>query len=368
MVSVLLCGFTYPQFMPGIIAATISVCLVTVVWNRKANIGLYVRKSILIISLLIISTLILLPYILSISTGMKGSVEIFKVKFILLNMVSYFVVCLPILVVIFLNIKFLWRNLDKRVLVIIFAVVAATFCCYVSLHMPLNNEYKSLILSLTTIGILGGISFVGMKQWCNRGVIFILVLLLMYPLFDRIYSRMRYLEYLPVEYLEKGKFIYSQNLEKNELYDWIRNKTNVNDVFIDKDNCLPVFAQRQLFITVDKTQTVKTKTGRFQFTNPGYIFSMETFFQVIFGYDRKLIKNRINIAKTIYSLDRDLMPEKRKRLCDKHSNIYVIIRNASFRKIFKQKGYDRVFQSSQGNFIVYLYQNKPKPESLEVPQ
>lgn len=345
LLSVAGCGFVYPQFLPGIMASGVLVCLVNLLWHRKENLGLYVRKSLLIIGLLTISGLIVYPYVSSIGSSAKGSIELFNVKSLSLNGVTYLIVCFPILLVIFLSRRFLGKNLDKRVLIIILAVIAATFCCYIFIHLPLTNEYKFLMLSMVTLGILGGVSFGAMRQRWNKSIVFMLLLIFVFPAFSSIYTKLRHYEHLPSRYVEKGKYIYSKNVEENELYEWIRRETNTDDVFIDSELVLPVLAQRPLFVAWNKQ--VKGRARAY----PGYGFIWR-FFQSIWGYDADLVRKRNNIVYSIYSSNRQLSSGQKEELFA-YNNIYVIVRKAFVRRAFSKEGFNEVFRSSQGNFLVY---------------
>ncbi|MHC4457022.1 MAG: hypothetical protein ACYS0I_08005 [Planctomycetota bacterium] len=339
--------FVYPQFLPGIMASIVLICLVNIVFKRKENLARHLRKSLLIIGLLIISTLIMYPYISSISSGMKSHLQIFKLSSLLTNTKNYFVLCFPILLVIFLSRKFLAENLDKRVLIIILTVVAATFCCYIFICLPFASEYKFLVLSVVTLGILGGISFGAMRQRWNKSIIFILLLIFMFPAFSNIYTKLRHYENLPSRYVEKGKYLYSKNTEENQLYEWIRKETNTDDVFIDSEVILPILAQRPLFVAWNK----KGKRPA-TILYPGYGFIWR-FVQLVWGYDIDLVVSRNNIVNTIYRSNRELTSKQKEELLASGTNAYLIVRKAFLRKPFAREGFNEVFRSSKGNFLVY---------------
>jgi len=218
--------------------------------------------------------------------------------------------------------------------------------------MPLNVEYKALILSTVTLGILGGISLSAMRQWCSKNVIFILLLLFIFPSFSNIYTKLRRFDRLPVTYVEKGKYIYSKNPEENELYEWVRKETTKDDVFIDALPFLPVFAQRQLFVASDVSFI--GEAGQFRIGNPGYGFPFSIVLQTIYGCDPNLLESRKNIINSIYSLNRELTSEQIDQLSTSSlDNIYVIIRKVIFQDTFNQQGFDEVFRSSKNNYLVY---------------
>lgn len=354
-ISILAGGFIYPQFVPGIIATVIVVCGISFVMNRKTEPSVYLKKNVLVVVLLAIGIIILYPYISSVSSGTKGQIELFNVDALLANLTNFIVLCFPISVIIFLSRRILKINTDRQALVIIFAAAAAMFCCYIFIHMPWTNEYKFLTLSMVTLGIPAGLSLTVVKQRWNGTIVFILLLFFIYPAFNNIDAKLKHLSYLPILYSEKGRYIHPNNLEENELYEWIREKTSSDDVFVDTELMLPVFAQRKLFIAIDKH--VSGHPAGY----PGYSFVLTTFFRLICAYEMDLIINRTRTVTTIYNSSKPLSPQQKSELCGSGNNIYVIVRKAIVRKTFDRNEFTGVFRSTNGSFLVYRYEgNSPE--------
>jgi hypothetical protein len=358
--SVLAIGFIYPQFLPGVFASTICICLANIILYGKEKM-IYLRKVFLIITSLMIGLILISPYFFSISSGIKGGIELFKTESLLLNTISYLIVFFPILTVIFLNRRFLWNYSDKNVLFAVLASTIATFGCYVCMHMSYNNEYKALLLSEITLGILGGIALSNMKQWCNKFIVFIVLIACMFPTFDIINQKLSRFDLVPVMFAEKGKALCAKDTEEDELYEWIRKKTNVDDVFFDTTPNIPVFAQRQLFIATDTVVKGTDETGQqFQIYNPGYNYGIRNHLEKTCGYDPVWVRNRYDILKKIYNPNQELTQEQTEELFSSNNRVYIVVRKAMFPEPFKNVLFDKVFQSSRGDFSVYCYSpNKP---------
>ncbi|RKY10561.1 MAG: hypothetical protein DRP65_06410 [Planctomycetota bacterium] len=340
-------GFFYPQFLPGVIAATVTSCLVNMLCRRMQDGAPCFPRSVTAMGLLIAGCSILYPYFASINSGVKGRIQFFNIKSLFMNAAIYIIICFPVLLIIFLNRKYLAKNVDRRVLVTIVSVTVATLGCYLCIHLTWTNEYKFSMLSMITLGILGGVAFRLMAKWCKKSVVFILLLLFMFPAFNNIYTRLRYFDFFELPYIEKGKYIYSRNFEENELYEWIRNNTNVEDVFIDTEPLLPVLAQRHIYVALDRQ--VQGRIVR----SPGYSFLLADFFRLICGYERELIDKRTGIVYTIYSSNRNLTTAQKEDLFAVGNRVYVIVRKADIRSNLNKRGFEKVFQSARSNFLVY---------------
>lgn len=358
--SLLATGFIYPQFLPGAVASALCICLVNGFTGNKEKTG-YLRKVFLTITPLIIGLLFISPYFFSISSGIKGGVELFKSEPLLLNAVSSLIIFFPILIVIFLNRKYLWNLSDRGGLFAIIAATIAALGCYICMHMSYHNEYKSLVLAEITLGILGGIALSNMKQWCNKIIVFVLLIAFAFPMFDIVNQKLSRFESIGVMFEEKGKALCAKDTEENELYEWIRSQTNVSDVFFDTTPNIPVLAQRQLFIGMDATIKGKDKKGQpFQIYNPGYDYGIKSHLENTCGYDTALVRGRYEILRNIYNPKQKLTKEQTEQLFSSNNKIYIIVRRESFPKSYKYRDFDKVFQSSRSNYSVYRYDsNKP---------
>jgi len=349
-ISILGAGFVYPQFFPAIIASTGCLCVVNVFRNTRQERTRYLKKSAWTVTALAIATLVIYFYISSITSGMKEGIEWFNLKQALLNAATYVIICFPVLLIIFLNRKPVYEETNRQVLVSIVTVVVATLSCYLFIHLMWNNEYKFSMLSMVTLGIVAGVAFRLMIGWCCKWVVFILLLLLMFPTFSNICTNLWHLDFLELPYIEKAEYIYSRNSEENELYEWIRSNTTADDVFIDTEPLLPVLAQRPLFIAVDK----QVKGHFIQY--PGYSVLFRVFLEGMCGYERAMISSRNVIVYTIYDPTQKLNSGQKSDLLATGQNVYVISRSKMVSGI-DELGFAEVFRSGGGYFRVYCIKN-----------
>jgi len=236
-------------------------------------------------------------------------------------------------------------------------VVVASFSCYVFISLPLESEYKYLMLSTVTLGILGGIAFYSMNHGFKKIVVFILLLLFLAPLYRNVQLKLRFMNNITDVsslYTEKGRYLYSKNSEENELYQWVRNHTDKNSIFIDSELTIPVLAQRQLFIGMDRESTSKPLPAAMKGTNgsPGYGFTIDTFLRRD-GYDSALIDKRRAIVKSMYNPNQKLTDREVETLFNAYENIYIVVRTKALEDKFRQGKLNQVFRSSKGHFILY---------------
>ena len=342
-IAVLGCGFFYPPIFPGIIVGVTAVCLVFLILMKRKLVTINFRRIMLIAGTLLVILLLLSPYWLTISSGVKGGVELAKIVFVARNAIVFSFLSIPILVVIIINREFLWSQLNRQPLIIISIIIAANALIFVFIHIPFELEYKYLILSTTTLGILGGISFNFLRQRFNKTAVFLVLLLFFIPPGEIIYISLTNLAKVPITYVEKGKYIYSRDEEKNELYEWIRQNTPIDSVFIDRELTIPIFAQRSLFIGTDKTD----------WSTIGYGIKVDDFLKMKHGYGADLMEKRRSIVKQIYNLPHGANNTEAEEYFNTHDNVYIVARKNVSANKFEQIDFYEVFRSSRDNYHVF---------------
>ena len=184
------------------------------------------------------------------------------------------------------------------------------------MQLPVANrdllyEHKFLIVSATTLGILGGIAFGAMRQRYNKFIVFILLCIFILPLFKELQYRIVKQTVVFNKYIFKGKYIYHRDKEENELYQWIIENTPEDSIFIDSELMIPIFARRQLFIGINKEEGIE-----------GYI-DMNNHLDKICAYDAGLLKKRRKIMEDIYDINKRLLGEESKEFLHSRKNIYI---------------------------------------------
>ncbi|MBW1854084.1 MAG: hypothetical protein JRJ00_05290 [Deltaproteobacteria bacterium] len=357
-ISVVGCGFFYPVMLPVIAASTVLVCSASVVINKDRYLAYDLKKIIIVVGLGLTAMVMLMPYFFSITAGMKTSIQFFDPNNASANILRYLVVTVPILLIIYINRNFLKDKLNRTVIFILLSVIVASFSCYIFISLPLESEYKYFMLSTVTLGILGGTAFYAMNHGFKKIVVFILLLLFLAPLYRNARWKSRFMNNVTDVsslYAEKGRYLYSRNSEENELYQWVRNHTDKNSIFIDSELTIPVLAQRQLFIGMDRESTSKPLPAAMKGTNgsPGYGFTIDTFLRRVYGYDSALIDKRRAIVKSIYNPNQKLTDSEVETLFNAYENTYIVVRTKALEDKFRQGKLNQVFRSSKGHFILY---------------
>lgn len=356
-IALLGCGFFYPTMLPGIVSSTVLVCLVRVVLHKNGY-SPDIKKIVLLVSILLTVILCLTPYFFSITSGIRAKIQFFNLNHMGKNTIRYLVINIPILVITCINKNFLKNKVNQTAITILLSVIAANLGCYVFINLPLGVEYKYLVLSTVSLGIVGGIAFSAMNQGFKKPLVLILLLLFLIPLYRNVKWKSQFLKKVTNVsdlYHEKGRYIYAKNSEEDELYQWIRDHTDKNSIFIDSELTIPVLAQRQLFIGMDREDPLgpTPKGMKGIYGPPGYGLTIDTFLRDDFGYDPHLLDKRQAIVKSIYDVHRTLTDRELKEFFDTNKNIYVVVRTKAIEDKFKQARFDQFFRSSKGHFIVY---------------
>lgn len=358
-ISLLCCGFLYPSMLPGIVASTGLFCVVSLLSPHNEYFARDLKKIILLSGLLIMGMLFLMPYFLSITSGIKTNVELFNLSIMPVKIAKYLLVTFPLLILLYIKRSYLQNNTNRTAIRILLTVIIATFSCHIVISLPMETEIKYFMLSTGTLGIVGGIAFQAMNRGFMKPVVFILVLFFLAPLYRHVKWKARLLNKAPhvsTVYVEKEKYLYTKNAEENELYEWIRNHTDKNSIFIDSALTIPVLAQRQLFIGMDNEVPLgRAPIGMSGIYSgePGYGSTIDSYLRLINGYDPDLIDTRQAHVKRIYAANRKGTDTEMKKFFNAHKNMYVVVRTKALEDKFKGENFDQVFRSSQGNFLVF---------------
>ena len=333
------CGFFYAPLLLAIIASSAAISLVALV--RKRHFPCAVARTALLMLVLATALGVLSPYLLSIGSGLRTNIELVDVRHLAGRVVAVLIIALPVLGIITAKRTFLRDALDMPVAVLVVSVCLANLICFLLLSMPLGVQYKCLMLSTATLGILGGIAFYGITRTWNRVIVLVLLLLFLWPSYRNVEMKLVFQRNAP-DVIERGRLVYSGDTEQDELNRWIRQETPQDGIFIDSSLALPVFAQRQLLIGVDEG-----------IPQVGYGFSIDTFLRTVFGYDEILLNERSSILGRIYDQDSKLPIEVVSYLRSFRNGIYIVTRSAPGAEKLDRSGLTRVFQSAGGRLSVY---------------
>ena len=379
--SLLGCGFLYPAFLPGIIVSTGLLCLINLFSPPQGDFARDLKKIILLAGILALGMVCLSPYLLSITSGLKSELHLFNLRWMSVKMIRFTVVTFPLLIVIFINRRYLLNNTNRTARIVLATVVLATLSCNIIFSLPLDTEVKFFMLSAMTMGILGGIAFCGLYQRFNKLVSFFIILLFLSPFYRQAQVKLLFQKDDPPVselYYEKGRYLYSTSAEENELYQWIRNHTKKTSPLIDLQLTIPVLAQRQLFIGMDSEAPLKrAPLGMKDVFGgvAGYTSTIDSFLRFVNCYDPDLIETRQAFVETLYGANEKLTTEEMKSLFEAHENMYVVVRAKGMYTVIKTQGsyvmlptniikrrfadarFTQVFRSSKGNFLVFQKEN-----------
>jgi len=339
-ISVLGCGFFYPIFIFVIVLGTLLVCAAYIVIKR----GVDLKKPFLILCIISGALVPLLPYLFSISAGLPRINSLFALEHIHSNAIGVFFVTFPLLAIMYISEDFI-KKINKMPLFTLCAFTLAASFLFIFVHLLCGNEYKFILLIKATLGITAGIALRLMLHRYNKFLVFVLLLLFISPWYSCMHWNAGLMKRHPVIYEECGRQILYRDAEERELYEWVNVNTPADSIFFDTTLKIPVFAKRQLFSPRD------LRCGS---SDPGYFIGIECFLEMVCGYDRELVKSRMDITRDIYSPERSFIKHDTEDfLRDPGEDVYIVARTRAQQDKFKGQGLKQVFTTSGGRFSIY---------------
>ena len=340
------CGFFYPPFLPGALAGALAALVAALLLRSDFGRGAGIGRALFAVGITGACAVVLLPYLRQISGGVSGTVDLFSRRYVVENLLKYLIVTIPLFAVILLGCAAGRKGVDRPAAVILWAVLIANAAGYVLVHMPLENEYKFLMLSVLCLGILGGIGFsLALRRYSKAAVIAMLAVFVMTGLMHAEWRLARG-EDLGFTYRMGDVDLYAEDAEARALHQYIRDSTSTAGVFIDTEVDIPVFGRRRIFVPMKKTR------GRRQ---AGYgQVDMILGFQS--GYGLSTLDRRRQIADRIYHGQgtgiRDIREELLACGHGDRPEIYVVARSESHMELLGKAGCEPVFVSPGGTLAV----------------
>ncbi len=243
------------------------------------------------------------------------------------------------------TISILSQNPKKINLLVAILVSTALMYIFLTITPPHGNEYKYLMVSSLTWGILASVAMESLYRE-NRLTCFILVVLLLLPISDDWLRKLDVNNWQISEpYVEQGMYLLPYEEQENLLYQWIGNKTPKNAIFLDNKLTIPIFGRRQLYIGLDDHQIEKTP-----YMKDGWRMDLEELL-TIQKYSPELLKKRKNIATQIYSLiekevSLDIVNQLEKESQTK--DVYVVARRTEIsQKLRASQAFKQVFTNNE---------------------
>lgn len=345
LISVVGTGFFYFQMLPGLLGSFGAIFLFRLYCLLKNKTGNDLFKLLGATATVGMGCLVLLPYALSLTTGVKGKINILDPSWMWRNFTSIFFVALPILTLILIGKKHLANKTTRLPMWDFVYLTLGVSATYISLHFPADNEYKYLGQAMVLLGILGGIT---LSFYCNTKSKYVILLLMLIltgiSLRDTKYKLKK--KYSEFAYRETGKRMLMEG-EEGQLYEWLANNTPSDIMVVDTDLKVPFLAQRQLFIARDKWID-----GQIEL-QPGIGLHMRLLFIEGGGYSPDLVGYRYRIMDKIYDPKTKMDDEELTQFFLTQDNILIILRRQELTQKFSPDRFDLVFNSSNSNFKVY---------------
>jgi hypothetical protein len=343
LVSILGTGFFYPAFVPGIIATVATGLVVALVLHFTGRSRINWLRAGLVLAATCIGLLVLKPYLTAVGTGTMSNLAVLNWTYIGKNSLKYLLITIPMLVIVLANPASIRDRFKRPALFVVAITTLATMGSYILTHLPFDNEYKFLLLSTVTLGLLGGAVLGSLRGSYGKYVAFVLIGLLLIPSFRIVRLRVSRGRNLASTYVERGVNVHSAEKEENELYTWIRENTATNSVFIDRELEIPVLARRQLLVAVGGSR----RPGQKGFGGINIILQLQS------GYDTGMLSTRRRIVDRVYSESDRLTKVEWDELQSLPGDVYVVARTPEQAAKQLRAGFEMIFASSDSTYTLH---------------
>jgi hypothetical protein len=346
--SVAGCGFIYPLMFPGILACTATLFIgeiaLILIDFQGSKVRIFASKMIIIAA----AVLFVLPYINSLTGGdVAGKTQIFSVTSVKRNALSCLLIALPVIAIILVNFSTLRKTLNKYPAMVLLASACSNMVAYVVFHLHANNELKLFILSMASLGILGGISLGFLIAGPKKHFTIPILILFLIPTITVLWLNLNVYANIPVAYQENGKNIDHSDPEKKELYQWIRSNTDPKAVFMDLELEVPVYGQRQLFLARDDMENSRI------ISKIGYGITMKELLGAQSGYAPNLIDQRSELLGRLFDYKQKISVTELEDAAESFGKAYIIGRSREMQERFNSLGFELVFITSQRRIGIY---------------
>ena len=325
LAAILGVGFFYPAFLPGVGLSLVLAWITNLVLYRKQTLRWTLPALAASVAALLVGVAAVKPYLALLTTGTLGQMNVLEPRMVVGNLVKYLVVALPLIVVIVLN-RGAFRRAAAQPLAFLVVTVTATALGYFAIHLNMDNEYKLLLLSTVTLGILGGIAFGDLAGRCrgSRGwrvaAVFLLVAAFLFPTFR--FVRMKLVQERAgrpsQEFVEKGRSLRPADSEADQFYVWVKQHTDPRSAFVDRDPSICVLGERATFVPPG---------GMGQRDRKGF-GPVDLILRLQSGYPDDLIRARRAITDKIYE-GAALGKSELRELRALGTDVYVVVRSGA---------------------------------------
>ena len=331
-------GFVYPLLIFNCLASVGAITAVALFCHCR-KIDFVELKQILIIgATTIVCCLILKPFYDSVGTGMNFTLFFFSSlsrENVTRKLLGFLVHGLIPLLLIICYRKYLLASLDRRTLLLIGCVAAASASTFFTFHIYDTGEYKFQVTTMVLLGIVAGLAVKPFLQSRLRHLAWFVVPVLLFVPFDNL--RAKCAKSAPRFVEAGGRYRVTDDPEENELCRWIRKATAVDSVWVDLELHLPVLAQRKLLFAPNFLGT------------QGYGFELYEHLTV----DHSHARQSLNIARTLYESTDPLDAEQMEHLRQLEVDVFLLARSREKAQRMKTMGHARVFATDSERFAVF---------------
>ncbi|MHC4927818.1 MAG: hypothetical protein ACYTER_10955 [Planctomycetota bacterium] len=341
------CGFLYYQMLPGLLAGIGCMFLISpFIVKEKKWIRYYIKNGLLFLALVTAAATIY-PYLKSLNTSNLNSIVLFNPSCLLKKLMCSSVFILPLTTIFWIGTRNSKHELQKTVIYFISAYILANLLCYYFINLPYGNEYKFILYSSVLFGLFAGIGYTHAKKLPIRIVFACLFIYTLYFSMNDIIIRIN--RHAHVKPIIQQNCHYVNPALNPDLYEWIRTQTPKNSVFIDNTLYVPIFAERAIFIGIDRTLNGK------RHSIPGIGLSIYDFLNEICCISSQSIDDRMRINQKILSstsVDSHLLEQLKDDFPQRP--IYIIYRTRTQPETFSQTFGKRVFTNTDCSIEIYL--------------
>jgi hypothetical protein len=333
-VSIAGCGFFYPPMLMGFIATSGAAWVATVCVCRDLSLRQHAVRLVAIAGACAGAVLVVWPYLSEISVGYAQRVRFFDPGRFRANLLNVAVVCFPVAILILLMGRRLVARCNKVALAVTATACGTTGLMYLCIRQPARNEYKYLVLSMISFGILGGIALFLAKDRLRRvGIAILVALLAMNPAYE-FARKWGFQKDHETMFVEDGQDLLYRSRDTDELYEWIRRNTPSTSMFIDTTNWIPIFGQRALYVSLDPKRPCGIDVYRiFRVTNGD------------------VIAGRREVAEAIVA-GRNLSARSERRLAAVDRPLYLVDRTGRLESRLDRAMWKVVFRSTVKRCVV----------------
>jgi hypothetical protein len=297
--------------------------------------GSRVRTLLAFAGVVLLASLLALPYLLQIQTGRSTATSLGLTVSGFQGVRKVVTVAATLLMIATVSwtqrgeLRRLALAVPERVLVLCVSTVV-NLALYVTTHLPTHTEYKFLLVASISAGLLAGPALAALQR--RRPALgFAVLWLVLLPAATHGVELYRTPFGRPGLLVVDGPLLRETHPIRNALNDWIREETPADAVFVDSELAIPVFAHRSLFALLDRP-LLPLPGGD---TLHGWSLPPSLFVHGSFGHPEEVIRRRYEITLRLLSpraraADTEDLADLRRQSGTDH--VYLVVRDPRHQK------------------------------------